>query len=170
MHFLPLTTIHSYQSGMGIGWLKKLKIRPGSRGRLGPGGVQGQRPAGGPRGAKPPGRKRLFTNLRWKEGLSWHLNLSFLFNSLGCNMLVNAHKPFSISVGARAGSIVFIGANLYLCMKCHTAIHWCQTYYSSCFCIRYWNKLDSFFCQCMNWNCILSACTTYSPSVTPVFI
>ena len=30
--------------------------RPGSRGRLGPCGVQGQRPGGGSRGAKPPGK------------------------------------------------------------------------------------------------------------------
>ena len=28
----------------------------GSRGRIGPGGVKGQRPCGGPRGAMPPGR------------------------------------------------------------------------------------------------------------------
>ena len=29
---------------------------PGSRGRIGPGGVKGQRPCGGPKGARPPGR------------------------------------------------------------------------------------------------------------------
>ena len=37
---------------------------PGSRGRIGPGGVKGQRPCGGPKGATPPGRNWIFTLLQ----------------------------------------------------------------------------------------------------------
>ena len=34
----------------------EIQYMPGSRGRIGPCGVQGQRPGGGSRGAKPPGK------------------------------------------------------------------------------------------------------------------
>ena len=40
---------------------------PGSRGRIGPGGVKGQRPCWGPEGATYPGRNFY----SFKIGLSW---------------------------------------------------------------------------------------------------
>ena len=41
----------------GCKWhYKKFSEMLGSRGRIGPGGVKGQRPCGGPNGALPPGR------------------------------------------------------------------------------------------------------------------
>ena len=57
---------------------------PGSMGRLGPSGVQGQCPTGGSRGAKPPGRKRIWVFLEtsllplsaqtlWKLFFFWFL-------------------------------------------------------------------------------------------------
>ena len=38
------------------GIIKNSLKMPWSRGRMGPGGVKGQRPCGGPTGATPPGR------------------------------------------------------------------------------------------------------------------
>ena len=38
------------------GIIKDSLKMPGSRGRIGPGRVKGQRPCGGPKGATPPGR------------------------------------------------------------------------------------------------------------------
>ena len=39
---------------MGFALEINTETRSGSRGRLGPGGVQGQRPGGGPGGQSPP--------------------------------------------------------------------------------------------------------------------
>ena len=38
------------------GIIKNSLKMPGSRGRIGPGGIKGQSPCGGPKGATPPGR------------------------------------------------------------------------------------------------------------------
>ena len=42
------------------GFIKNSLKMSGSRGRIGPGGVKGQRPCGGSRGAKPPFEKLNF--------------------------------------------------------------------------------------------------------------
>ena len=44
---------------------------PGSRGRIGPGGVKGQRPYKGPKGARPMGETEFSHFFSLKIGLSW---------------------------------------------------------------------------------------------------
>ena len=52
----------------GCTWHYKNSLKmPGSRGRIGPGGVKGQRPCEGPKAATPPGRNWIFTLLQLKN-------------------------------------------------------------------------------------------------------
>ena len=53
------------------GIIKNSLKMPGSRGRIGPGGVKGQRPCGGPRGQRPLGETEFSHFYSLKIGLSW---------------------------------------------------------------------------------------------------
>ena len=48
--------LHKISNRDANGIIKNSLRMPGSRGRIGPGEVKGQRPCGGPKGAKPPER------------------------------------------------------------------------------------------------------------------